>query len=80
MGSEGKQWADLGQMSVEYGKFRDRVRHGPNRGQVTFRAVPNIVENVHLEGTVSGSRFECDEPEERGALAKRSRPSDGKLT
>ncbi|MGE5302086.1 MAG: hypothetical protein ACM3TN_02085 [Alphaproteobacteria bacterium] len=57
---------DLEKMRVEYEKFRASVKTGANRGKITFRAVANIVENVHLEGTVRGFRLESDEPEERG--------------
>jgi hypothetical protein len=49
-------------MRLEYGKFRDSVETAPHRGKITFRAVANIVENVHLEGTVRGFRLESDEP------------------
>ena len=57
---------DLNKMRVEYEKFRETTEKGSNRGKITFRAVANIVENVHLEGTVRGSHLESDEPEERG--------------
>lgn len=64
--SSSKHRVDLEKMRVEYDKLRERTRTGPNRGQITIRAVANILENVHLEGTVRGFRFESDEPEERG--------------
>jgi len=57
---------DLNKMRAEHEKFRNATKKGPNRGQITFRAVANIVENVHLEGTVRGFCLESDEPEERG--------------
>jgi hypothetical protein len=74
MAAEIRHRVDLGKMSVEYEKFRDRVRSGPRGGQVTFRAVASIIENVHLEGTVRGTRFESDEPEERGGTSKAPAP------
>jgi hypothetical protein len=61
-----KSRVDLEKMRAEYEKFRDSVRTGANGGKITFRAVANIVENVHLEGNVRGFRLESDEPEERG--------------
>jgi hypothetical protein len=57
---------DLDKMRAEYEKFRESARMGPNRGQITIRAVADIVENVHLEGRARGFRFESDEPAERG--------------
>jgi hypothetical protein len=66
MGSRSKSRVDLEKMRLEYEKFRSSVKTEANRGKITFRAVANIVENVHLEGTVRGFRFESDEPEERG--------------
>lgn len=65
-GSGSKSRVDLHRMRTEYEKFRESAKTGPNRGQVTIRAVANIVENVHLEGAARGFRFESDEPEERG--------------
>jgi hypothetical protein len=53
-------------MRTEYEKFRESAKARTNRGKITFRAVANILENVHLEETVRGFRLECDEPEERG--------------
>lgn len=61
-----KSRVDLEKMRREYERFRTTVKTEGNRGKITFRAVANIVENVHLEGSVRGSRFESDEPEERG--------------
>lgn len=66
MASRSKSRVDLGKMRLEYDKFRSSVDSGTNRGKITFRAVANIVENVHLEGTVRGFHLESDEPEERG--------------
>ncbi len=66
MADRSKGRVDLEKMRLEYEKFRDGAKTGPNRGKVTFRAVANIMENIHLEGMVRGSRLECDEPEERG--------------
>ena len=66
MASRSKSRVDLAKMSLEYEKFRSSVKAGTNRGNITFRAVANIVENVHLEGTVRGFHFESDEPEDRG--------------
>jgi hypothetical protein len=66
MTSRSKSRVDLEKMRLEYDKFRNNVKSGANRGKITFRAVANIVENVHLEGTVRGFRLESDEPEERG--------------
>jgi hypothetical protein len=66
MASRSKSRVDLEKMRLEYETFRSNVTTGVNRGKITFRAVANIVENVHLEGSVRGSRFESDEPEERG--------------
>ena len=66
MASLSKSRVDLEKMRLDYEKFRSNVTTGANRGKITFRAVANIVENVHLEGSVRGSRFESDEPEERG--------------
>jgi len=74
MASKPKSKVDLDKMRVEYDKFRARIGTGPNHGQITFRAVANIIENVHLEGTVRGSRVECDEPEERGGTGKAPAP------
>jgi len=65
-GSKPKSRVDLDMMRVEYEKFRESAGTRPNRGQITIRAVANILENVHLEGTARGFRFESDEPEERG--------------
>ncbi|HVB33132.1 MAG TPA: hypothetical protein VNJ52_01975 [Patescibacteria group bacterium] len=64
--SQSKSRVDPDKMRVEYEKWRESAKTGPNRGHVQIRAVANIVENVHLEGTVRGLRFESDEPEERG--------------
>jgi uncharacterized OsmC-like protein len=64
--SEPKSRVDFVKMRAEYEKFRESVKTGPSHGQVTIRAVASIVQDVHLEGTVRGSRFESDEPEERG--------------
>ena len=61
-----KSRVDLEKMRGEYEKFRDSAASGPNKGKITFRAVANIVENVHLQGTVRGVHLESDEPEERG--------------
>jgi hypothetical protein len=66
MASRSKSRVDLAKMSLEHEKFRSSVKTGVNRGNITFRAVANIVENVHLEGTVRGFHFESDEPEDRG--------------
>lgn len=66
MANQSKSRVNLETMRVEYEKFRDTVKTGPNRGKITFRAVANIVENVHLEGSVRGFHFESDEPEDRG--------------
>jgi hypothetical protein len=64
--SKSKSRVDLDKMRAEYEKFRESAKTGPNRGQITIRAVANIVENVHLEGSARGFRFESDEPAERG--------------
>jgi hypothetical protein len=61
-----KSRVDLEKMRGEYEKFRDSAARGPTKGKITFRAVANIVENVHLEGTVRGFHLESDEPGERG--------------
>jgi len=66
MDNGSKSRVNLEKMNVEYEKFRDTVKTGPNRGKITFRAVANIIENVHLAGTVRGFHLESDEPEERG--------------
>ena len=66
MAGRSKSRVDLGKMRLEYDKFRNSVKTGADRGKITFRAVANIVENVHLEGTVRGFHLESDEPEERG--------------
>jgi hypothetical protein len=66
MASRSKSRVDLEKMRQEYDKFRSSVETGANLGKITFRAVANIVENVHLEGTVRGFHFESDEPEDRG--------------
>ena len=66
MANRSKSRVDLEKMRLEYEKFRSGVKTGANRGKITFRAVANIVENVHLQGTVRGYPFESDEPEERG--------------
>ena len=66
MSSQPKSRVDLEKMRVEHEKFRSSVETGANRGKITFRAVANILENVHLEGTVRGFHFESDEPEDRG--------------
>ena len=58
MASRSKSRVDLGKMGLEYEKFRSSVESGANHGKITFRAVANIVKNVHLEGTVRGSRLE----------------------
>lgn len=64
--SNSKSRVDLEKMRVEYEKFRDKAKTGPNHGQISIRAVANISENVHLEGNARGFRFESDEPAERG--------------
>lgn len=61
-----KSRVDLNKMRLEYDKFREKAKTGPNHGQITIRAVANILENVHLEGNARGFRFESDEPEQRG--------------
>ena len=66
MANGSKSRVDLEKMRREYERFRTTVRTGGNRGKIIFRAVANIVKDVHLEGSVRGSRFESDEPEERG--------------
>ena len=66
MATQSKSRVDLEKMRLEYEKFRNSVETGANRGKITFRAVANIVKNVHLEGTVRGFHLESDEPEERG--------------
>ncbi len=66
MATRSKSRVDLEKMGLEYEKFRSSVETGANRGKITFRAVANIVENVHLKGIVRGSHLESDEPEERG--------------
>ncbi len=66
MAAPSKSRVDLQKMRVEYEKFRDSARSGPNKGKITFRATAKIIENVHLEGMVRGFRLESDEPEERG--------------
>jgi len=66
MNEHAKSRVDLDAMRLEFDKFQERVKNGPNGGTITFRAVANIVENVHLEGRVRGAHFEADEPEERG--------------
>jgi len=66
MATQSKSRVDLEKMRREYEKFRSSVETGANRGKITFRAVANIMENVHLEGTVRGFHLESDEPEERG--------------
>ncbi len=57
---------DLERMRAECEKWRASTANHPERGRVTIRAVANIIKDVHLEGTVRGSRFESDEPPERG--------------
>jgi len=66
MSDQDKSRVNLKQMRVEFDKFRESAKTGPNKGKITFRAVANIIEGVHLEGTVRGFRLEADEPEERG--------------
>ena len=66
MASRSKSRVDLEKMRLEYEKFRSSVKKGTDGRKITFRAVANIVENVHLEGTVRGFHLESDEPEERG--------------
>ena len=67
--SKSKSRVDLDKMRAEYEKFRENAKTGPNRGQITVRAVTNIVENVHLEGSARGFRLESDEPEQRGGTS-----------
>jgi hypothetical protein len=74
MSDQVKSRVNLERMSVEFDKFRENAKTGPNKGNVTIRAVANIVEGVHLEGTVRGFRFEADEPEERGGTNKGPAP------
>lgn len=69
-----KSRVDLEKMRVEYDKFRESAGKGANKGKITFRAVANIVENVHLEGTVRGFHLESDEPEERGGTNRAPAP------
>ena len=66
MAKRAQSRVDLNQMRAEYEKFRESTKKDSKRGKITFRAVANIMENVHLEGTVRGFRLESDEPEERG--------------
>jgi len=74
MTSKSRGRVDLDRMRGEYDKFRARIQSGPTRGQVTIRAVADIIEDVHLEGKVRGSRLESDEPEERGGTGKAMAP------
>ncbi len=74
MSDQGKSRVNLERMSVEFEKFRENAKTGANKGNVTIRAVANIVEGVHLEGTVRGFSFEADEPEERGGTNKGPAP------
>ncbi len=57
---------DLERMRAEYQKWRESTASRAEGGRVTIRAVANIIKDVHLEGTVRGSRMESDEPPERG--------------
>ena len=66
MAGGSKSRVDLEKMRLEHEKFRRSVETGANRGKISFRAVASLLENVHLEGTVRGFRFESDEPEDRG--------------
>ena len=43
---------------------------------ITIRATARILENVHLEGTVRGHRFESDEPPERGGTNQGPAPPE----
>ena len=54
---------DLERMRGEYGKWRESTASRPDGGRVTIR---DIIKDVHLEGTVRGTRLESDEPPERG--------------
>ena len=74
MADQAKNRVNPERMKAEYEKFRENARTGPNKGNVTIRAVANIIEGVHLEGTVRGFRFEADEPEERGGTNKGAAP------
>ncbi|MFQ5852524.1 MAG: hypothetical protein ACE5JU_18335 [Candidatus Binatia bacterium] len=66
MVTQPKSRVNLERMRAQHEKWRESVKTGPNKGQVTFRAVANIIQDVHLEGTVRGFRLESDEPEARG--------------
>ena len=74
MAEQSKSRVDLEKMRIEYERFRDGTKRGVNKGKITFRAVANIIENVHLEGTVRGSRLESDEPEDRGGSNRAPAP------
>ena len=53
-------------MRAEFHTWRAAAAGGRERSTITIRATARILENVHLEGTVRGHRFESDEPPERG--------------
>ncbi len=74
MASRSKSRVDLEKMRLEYEKFRTSVETGSDRGKITFRAVADIVENVHLKGTVRGFHLESDEPESRGGTNRAPAP------
>lgn len=64
----------LDHMRAEFDKWRAAASGGPDRSTITIRATARILENVHLEGTVRGHRFESDEPAERGGTNRGPAP------
>ena len=65
---------DLERMQAEYEKWRESTASHPDAGRVTIRAAAHIIKDVHLEGTVRGSRFESDEPPDRGGTGHAPAP------
>jgi len=66
MSDEPRSRVNLERMRAEFHTWRAAAAGGRERSTITIRATARILENVHLEGTVRGHRFESDEPPERG--------------
>ena len=57
MSDQVKSRVNLKQMRVEFDKFRESAKIGPNKGKITFRAIANIIEGLreqHYFVTVGG--------------------------
>lgn len=74
MTAEPRSRVNLQHMRAEFDAWRAAARGGRDRSTITIRATARILEDVHLEGTVRGHRFESDEPPERGGTNRGPAP------